>query len=394
MPDYDDRAVGLRLRDLRVTDGLSQAQVAAALDIPRSAVSLIESGERALASSELARLNAIYGWPIEFILFGGENEEATLAGQGGEVVRYFRSTGALAPVGEKWLTQAEKKWQIYADLEARVHGSQRWELPVYPTPRGRPIEQGERLAEQERRRLGQGSSPIRSMIGLLEGEGVKVLVIPFPSAAGVAGAYFFSNELGPCVVVNKTDPPSRRRFTEAHEYCHFLVDRGPQQGEICRHERANEPFEMRANAFAAGLLMPPRGIAESLEENDVQSGEVGPEDLVHLMYRFGVSYDAILWRLVNLRFITLDERKALSRYSPVALRKQLGYKLEPGESESAPDRFQRLAIDAWRLKQISARELSGILGLPIGDLKKALGSATSKTPRRGPRRALADPEWL
>src|SRR5205085_265575 len=140
------------------------------------------------------------------------------------VLRFFRKHSRLEPVEESWIAAAEAQWQRYAELEQRVHGEQRWDLPTYPVPSGRAYEQGERLAEQERRRLNLGVAPVRSMIGLLEGEGVKVLLRPFGSKHPVSGAYFFSNDLGPCVLVNADDPPSRRRFTEAHEYCHFLVD--------------------------------------------------------------------------------------------------------------------------------------------------------------------------
>ena len=61
---------------------------------------------------------------------------------------------------------------------------------------------------------------------------------------------------------------------------------------------------MRANAFAAAFLMPAAGITKALTDEDVDRGRVGPEDIVHLMYRFGVSFQAILWRLLNLRWIT------------------------------------------------------------------------------------------
>ena len=56
---------------------------------------------------------------------------------------------------------------------------------------------------------------------------------------------------------NSRELESRRRFTEAHEYCHFLVDRQPLEGEICTIYRRREKFEMRANAFAASVRLAP-----------------------------------------------------------------------------------------------------------------------------------------
>ena len=366
-----------------------------ALEIPRSAVSMIESGLRSLASSELARLSQIYGWSAQELLFGtGEHDEPSADDAVEPVLRFFHSQAALEPVEESWLAAAEKQWYRYADLERRLHGEQRWDLPTYPVPSGRAYEQGERLAEQERRRLNLGVAPVRSMIGLLEGEGVKVLLRPFGQVADVSGAYFFSSDLGPCVLVNSDDQPSRRRFTEAHEYCHFLVDRQPLEGEICSVHRRREEFEMRANAFAAAFLMPAQGIREVLAEADFRPGTVDPEDVVNLMYRFGVSYQAILWRLVNLRCISVADRETLVLHAPSEVAARLGYSHEPGETEATPDRFRRLAVDAWRAGEIDSDELAELFEIPAVQVEELFGANPGAHARRAPRKPVEDPDWL
>lgn len=193
-------------------------------------------------------------------------------------------------------------------------------------------------------------------------------------------------------MVNKTDPPARRRFTEGHEYCHFLVAREAVEGEICTPGRRRELFEIRANAFAAAFLLPERGIRDALEDADVVPGEVGPENVVHLMQRFGASREAILWRLLNLRLIASDQRKALSQFAVADLRERLGYELEPGQSESAPDRYRRLAVEAWRMKQMPTKELAQVLDLPPRDVPKIF--STDRHPRRSAKRLIEEPDWL
>ena len=391
----DDALVGARVRDVRARSGYSQAQIAAALDIPRSAVSLVESGERSLASTELARLAQIFGWSVEELLFGPEQAtepEIPLDG-GAQVLQYFRSSGPVAKTDETWLRRAADQWRRYAAVEEMVFGSQRWDLPVYPVPPGRAYEQGERLAEQERRRLGLGQAPVRSMIDLLEGEGIKVLLLPFGSKSDVSGCYFFSAELGPCAVINEKEQPSRRRFTEAHEYCHFLVDRETVEGEICSHDRHREHFELRANAFAAAFLMPAGGINEALADSDIERGRLGSEDVVHLMYRFGVSYQAILWRLLNLHWISREDRERLSQASPRHLSKDLGYPHDPGEVEPRPDRQRRLAVDAWRSGGLTAAEVADLIGMTPADVQRLFGGAEAKA-RGGSKRLVEEPNWL
>jgi transcriptional regulator with XRE-family HTH domain len=55
------QALAERLRTEREYLGLSQDQVARALELPRAAVSAYETGRRKVSSVELARLAALYG---------------------------------------------------------------------------------------------------------------------------------------------------------------------------------------------------------------------------------------------------------------------------------------------------------------------------------------------
>ncbi len=384
-------ALAERLRLARARAGVSQAVIAEAMAIPRSAVSLLESGERSISGLELAAFADAVGESVEFLL-RGELPDAG-AGQLDDhgILAYFRAEGAVPAADEPWLRDAAKRWYDYAWIERQVFGSQRYDLPTYPVPQGRAYEQGERLAEQERRRLGLGHAAIRSVIELLEGEGVKVLVLPFQGNTPVSGCYFFAEELGPCVLINELERPSRRRFTAAHEYAHFLVDRGAFEGEVCSHHRRREPFEMRANAFAAAFLLPVAGIDEALRVDlGREPGRVTPEDAIHLMYRFGVSYEAVTWRLLNLGWISGGQREALASLHSTALAERLGYSdIEPGEEEPRPRRYQALALHAWRNGKLDGKQVVELLGMLPGDVPAGV-PPTPHSRRKPP----AEPDWL
>lgn len=62
-----------RLKEAREYLELSQDEVASALKVPRSAISLIETGQRRVGAVELQRLAEIYQRPIGY--FTGENHE-------------------------------------------------------------------------------------------------------------------------------------------------------------------------------------------------------------------------------------------------------------------------------------------------------------------------------
>lgn len=66
--------IAARLKEAREYLGLSQQEVAAALTLPRTAVSMMESGQRGVDSLELKALAKLYQRPMSF--FTGEEETA------------------------------------------------------------------------------------------------------------------------------------------------------------------------------------------------------------------------------------------------------------------------------------------------------------------------------
>lgn len=75
----DERTqLALRLKEVREYLGLSQQEVAEALNVPRSAVSLLESGQRRVDSVELKTLAKMYQRPVGF--FTGEETAPPLFG--------------------------------------------------------------------------------------------------------------------------------------------------------------------------------------------------------------------------------------------------------------------------------------------------------------------------
>jgi transcriptional regulator with XRE-family HTH domain len=68
------RSLGGRLRDARKYLGLSQEEVAEYLNIPRTALVDIESGQRRVEAIELTRLAKLYRQPIGY--FTGEDAAA------------------------------------------------------------------------------------------------------------------------------------------------------------------------------------------------------------------------------------------------------------------------------------------------------------------------------
>jgi Zn-dependent peptidase ImmA (M78 family) len=96
------------------------------------------------------------------------------------------------------------------------------------------------------------------------------------------------------IYLNAEDVPARRRFTLAHEVGHWVCQclGGKGAPVMCRAEDVSEgadrTLEREANVFAAELLMPEPAVRMAYgQESD-------------LAERFGVSSEAMAWRLYNL----------------------------------------------------------------------------------------------
>ena len=142
-----------RLREARELASISQADAAEALGLPRTAVTQIEGGNRAVSTMELARLADLYRRPVSWFLAEAPDTEEDV------VVALHRIAPGLDADTEVRI-EVDRCVQICREgvsLEILLGREERDGPPAYrePVPRstGEAVAQGERVAEQERRRL-------------------------------------------------------------------------------------------------------------------------------------------------------------------------------------------------------------------------------------------------
>ena len=187
MSDPSIRELGLRVRSYRGASGLSQEAVASVLGIPRSAVSLLESGKRDISALELRRLSDLLGVRPGRLLADEPGEDAPALVLSGSSVRFRAQIAAtqresqleawLAEVQEK-VSQAERLLSVVAeDKEEDLLQPAAWRLPRDYAERlsgFHPLRQGEEAASLERSRLNIGDSPIDDLAALLGRQGILV----------------------------------------------------------------------------------------------------------------------------------------------------------------------------------------------------------------------------
>lgn len=399
--------LGRRIRSARESCGLTQEQLGEAVELSRVAISQIEAGSRSVSSIELDRIAYAVGRDIKAFFADAFVEQDALAA-------LFRTEAQLAEQTElrhalqdclalgREMTNLERLLEIdRTQLRAATY-----ELPA-PKSRWDAIQQGQRIATDERQRLGLGASPIGDLIELFESQGVRTGLVTLPG--NISGLTLWDDKIGIFVVINNDHPALRRRFSLAHEYAHVLIDR-ERSGAISRAENRTELLEVRANAFAAEFMMPAEGVVQFVhalgkgsasraqvavfDEAEVvqveQRAAPGSQaiqlyDVALLAHHFGVSRISALYRLKNLRLIDEREFQRLKSEEDIGAGKAIADFLAadaPVEERGTRDEFRRrflgLALEANRREEITQNkltELAAMVGMKQRDVERLLSSA-------------------
>ncbi len=145
-------------------------------------------------------------------------------------------------------------------------------------------------------------APPVPVLAIAKSLGVSVRFGPLPDDLS---GFLVHEQDGTYIGVNSRHPKPRQMFTLAHELGHFVlhpsanfIDRKLIYFRNSRSAEAIDVKEMQANHFAADLLMPQRFVREFLKDKAVDLED--HEFLADLAKRFGVSSQALTFRLVNL----------------------------------------------------------------------------------------------
>jgi Zn-dependent peptidase ImmA (M78 family) len=213
----------------------------------------------------------------------------------------------------------------------------------------------ERLAIEERRRLGLGDSPIRDIFLLIEMNGLRVLRQLLSDECKISGIFiYFEIKEAAFALVNKNLSYGNQCFVAAHEYYHYLRDRYTDpivdNPDVFVEEYVSlyHPREKFAQLFARRFLMPPTKV-RAIIEKDLRSDRLEIEDVVYLKRYFGVSTLAMLQTLRELDYIDYSQYKEFQKLDDVAYEKTLFGKVTGivpvSKGKIIPsDRFKSLAV--------------------------------------------------
>lgn len=207
----------------------------------------------------------------------------------------------------------------------------------------------------------------------------------------------------PVIVLNRADTPRARLFSLIHELAHIYLGNSGLCDFNENAPSADARIEMFCNAVAAETLMPrDQVLAHATVRAHKRGSNWTDAELRSIASDFGVSDDAMLYRLVKLTLATTDEYlQARKRWELAALAARDDN--ADGFGERAHERVLRtqgrpyvqMVLGALHRDEITASDVADYLDVKLDHLqdleRAALGLDVQRVPREATAKSLAKP---
>ncbi|MGL5383611.1 MAG: ImmA/IrrE family metallo-endopeptidase [Culicoidibacterales bacterium] len=174
-------------------------------------------------------------------------------------------------------------------------------------------------AIQLRNRLGEGEShpvDIFSLVHTIE----NLTIVFYPMGDKMSGMCV-KNVDTPVIAINSSMSIGRQRFSLAHELYHLYYDENEHMSISTKKIGSGNDIERQADQFASYFLMPPVALAKFIEK---RTQPFGVSDIVALEQHFGMSRQALLYRLIQERYLTTEQANKF-RKDVIQSATELGY---------------------------------------------------------------------
>ena len=355
--------LGERLKIAREAIGYSQSHVAEKVGLKgASAICELETGKREPKFSQLSKLAEIYHKPVEFFF-----SDTPLT----KPVFLWR----ISPEDENQRKQVEAEFlelcEQYHNLEILTGELRPVELPTL-IMEDKNVEEfnfrdAERLAIRTRKELFLGDIPADVLRRILEEKYyVKIFHLSFSGSA----ISIRREEIGSAILLNNNESSKnwRRNYDLAHELFHLLTwDVFRKNSSQCEPSPNEEKL---ANAFASHLLLPEEAVKEKVESYSDSQERISFDSLDNISREFGVSTEALLWRI---HYIYKKGEPETKKNIDIAKRHK---KLRPSENpEELPERYCALAQRALLQGNLSLLQFKKYMRISYKEAEKYLVEA-------------------
>lgn len=306
------------LKARREEIGLNQVSVRKAANVSESEVRTAESNPSKIPFRNLERIAFVLGLDERQLAFndspGGDSGLAyrlkTLLRENTSGSRGISAGTALLFSEAASIIRVQSRLQDWIGIQCK--GNEFRPNSDYGSPQNPAYRVGYRLAEEARRILQLGESPIQSMRDLVENRlGIPVIQARLPNRIAGATVMTTDDNDGPLrgVILNTVGDNENvwiRRATLAHELGHFLYDPDTSLNNVRVDSYADsrknpeipstDYVEQRANAFAIAFLAPNAAVRK------VTQAPLSEESVAHVMRKFGISHTAARYHISNCHY--------------------------------------------------------------------------------------------
>lgn len=331
-----ERDIGARIAEARESTGLSQAELASAVSIDRSAMNKVERGTRRVTAFELSEIARVLNRRMEWFL-----TEPTPA-----ITSHRQREGTTRRAIDSVLEELTREVVFIASYSGRVALR---DYPARPVPS--TTAEAEELAAQIRSELDAGDAPINDLVRASESLGLLVFSQPLGADAADGGSVLL--EAGGVALVNSTADVGRRRMTAAHEIGHYVVaDEYTIDHSIAQSGDGDR--ESLLDRFARALLCPP-GPTRSYWDHQLEVGDWRSAFLKSASH-WRVDFATLARRLLDLGIITAEEAqegRSLHAVKADFIELNLHVPMDMN-SWSLPPSFELAVLALYRAETISA----------------------------------------
>lgn len=364
--------LALRLRQVRIARGLTLEALAAELGgiVTKQALSKYEQDKARPSLVVLNKLASVLNVKAAYLW----SEPSFRV----EFIAYRKGSGLRSREQEKIRCLVREDMEDRLRIQMLNAPSPGFKLPIQFFP-VKEVSDAEAVAEKLRSEWKLGLDPLSSVTGVLEERSIHVLEIEAPERFdGISAVTYGPGKrvVSALVVTKQGLPGERQRLNLAHEL-----------GHLCLKVSTKVDEEKAAFRFGAAFLAPK---AMVVQEVGSKRSHLQFEELLLLKRRFGLSLQALLYRLRDLEVITPSYYKTCCMDI-----NRLGWRKDEPESipPESPVWFHQNVLRAFSMGLITKEEAERMLGKAVkGQVPLSLieRRAFLKLPLEERRRRMAE----
>lgn len=324
MIDNEKKVIPYRIKQARVSRGLSMVELSELVSISKQAISQYEMGKNAPSKAVLNAIANVLKYPVSFFY------KPVLANENASSAVFFRSRKTTKV---KALNAAREKIEIFREIDDYLE--QYVDFPILDLPKItyeddgiNPIdnEQIEKYAITLREYWKLGNGPIDNLINIVQKNGIRVSKMQLRLNKLDAFSVWFDNK--PFIFLSSDkDTNVRIRFDIAHEVGHLLMHADYYSEDDLKNKAVHEKLENEADRFAGAFLLPQESFSKDIFSTSI-------DHFIQVKSKWKASIGCMIYRCDTLGILSSNQIK----YLKDQMTTRVYWKREPLDREMAVEK--------------------------------------------------------